>query len=134
MAMISRKEHLDYLELHWSSNRFMGLRDEINRQQEQRAVEEVIEKLIPPSNIRHLKIEGYFGSRLPNWMMVPATQVFKNLRILRMDNLGCCTQLPYVGCASFLVWRLWPLMAHLPSRVLGLSSSHPHPWQIAEVS
>ncbi|CAD6256397.1 unnamed protein product [Miscanthus lutarioriparius] len=97
MAMISSKEHLDYLELHWSSTGFMGLRDETNKkqqQQQQRALEEVIEKLSPPSSIRHLHIEGYFGSRLPNWMMVPATWVFKSLRILRMDKLCCCTQLP----------------------------------------
>ena len=31
MAMISSKEHIDYLELNWSSSRFMGLRDEINK-------------------------------------------------------------------------------------------------------
>jgi len=92
--MISSKEHLDYLELHWSSTGFMGLRDETNKQQQQRVVEEVIEKLSPPSSIRHLHMEGYFGSRLPNWMMVPATWVFKSLRLLRMDKLCCCTQLP----------------------------------------
>ncbi|XP_066342310.1 putative disease resistance protein RGA4 [Miscanthus floridulus] len=94
MAMVSSKEHLDYLELHWSSSGFMGLRDETNKQQRQRVVEEVIEVLSPPSSIRHLSIEGYFGSRLPNWMMVPATCVFKSLRLLRMDKLCCCTQLP----------------------------------------
>jgi hypothetical protein len=32
MAMITSKEHLDYLELNWSSSGFMGLRDEINKQ------------------------------------------------------------------------------------------------------
>jgi len=93
MAKISSKEHLEYLELHWSSTGFMGLRDETNKQQ-QRALEEVIEKLSPPSSIRHLYIKGYFGSRLPNWMMVPATCGFKSLRILRMDKLHYCTQLP----------------------------------------
>ena len=94
MAMISSKEHLDYLGLYWSSTGFMGLRDETNKQQQQRVVEEVIEKLSPPSSIRHLHMEGYFGSRLPNWMMVPATCGFKSLRILRMDKLHYCTQLP----------------------------------------
>ena len=96
MAMISSKEHLDYLELHWSSTGFMGLRDETNKQQQQqqRALVEVIEKLSPPSSTRHIHIEGYFGSRLPNWMMDPATWVFKSLRILRMDKLHYCTQLP----------------------------------------
>ncbi|XP_066342097.1 putative disease resistance RPP13-like protein 1 [Miscanthus floridulus] len=94
MAMISSKEHLDYLGLYWSSTGFTGLRDETNKQQQQRVVEDVIEKLSPPSSIRHLSIKGYFGSRLPNWMMVPATCGFKSLRILRMDKLHYCTQLP----------------------------------------
>jgi hypothetical protein len=77
----------------------MGLSDETNRQQQQqRVVEEVIEKLTPPCSLRDLFIEGYFGSRLPNWMMVPATWVFRSLRILRMDNFGCCTQLPNGLC------------------------------------
>jgi len=95
MAMVSSKEHLDYLGLYWSSTGIMGLRDETNKQQQQqRVVEEVIEVLSPPSSIRHLHMEGYFGSRLPNWMMVPATCGFKSLRILRMDKLHYCTQLP----------------------------------------
>ena len=97
MAMISSKENLDYLELHCSSTGFMGLRVETNKQQ-QRALEEVIEKLSPPSSIRHLYIRGYFGSRLPNWMMVPATWVFKSLKILKMEKFCCCTQLPNGLC------------------------------------
>jgi hypothetical protein len=97
-AMISSKEHIDYLVLKWSSSGFMELRDEINKREQQRVVEEVIDKLSPPSSIRHLYIDGYFGSRLPNWMMVPATSAYKSLRILRMDNLRCCTQLPNGLC------------------------------------
>ncbi|XP_066342285.1 putative disease resistance protein RGA4 [Miscanthus floridulus] len=41
MAMISSKEHLDYLGLYWSSTGFMGLRDETNKQQQQRVVEDI---------------------------------------------------------------------------------------------
>jgi len=132
MSMISRKEHLDYLELNWSSSGSMGLREEINKPQQQRAVEEVTEKPSPPSSIRHLNIEGYFGSRLPNWMIFPATWVFNRLMHLRIDKLHYCTQLPKV-CASSLFWRPWSLTTHLPSRVLVLSSSHPPPWQWVEV-
>ncbi|XP_066342289.1 putative disease resistance protein RGA4 [Miscanthus floridulus] len=40
MAMISSKEHLHLLALYWSSSGFMGLRDETNKQQQQRVVEE----------------------------------------------------------------------------------------------
>ena len=76
MAMvISSKEHLDYLELNWSSSGCVGSRDEMEKQQQQRAAEEVLEKLCPSSSIRHLIIKGYFGCQLPNWMMVQAACV-----------------------------------------------------------
>ena len=61
-------------------------------------MEEVIEKLSPAYSIRHLDTEGYFGSRLRNWMMVPATWVFKSLSILKMEKFCCCTQLPNGLC------------------------------------
>ena len=132
MAMISSKEHLDYLELHWSSSGFMGRRGETNMQQQQRVVKEVIEKLSPPSSTRHIDIEGYFGSPLPNWIMVPATWVFKSLRILRMDKLHYCTQLPNGLCQLPSVETL-SINDAVSSRVLGLSSCHPPPWQWVEV-
>jgi hypothetical protein len=94
MARISSKEHLDYLELHWSSRGCMGVKDETEKQRQQQAVEEVIEKLHPPSSIQHLHIEEYFGRQLPNWMMVLDTLAFKSLRLLHLENLACCTQLP----------------------------------------
>jgi len=95
MAMvISSKEHLDYLELNWSSSGCVGSRDEMEKQQQQRAAEEVLEKLWPSSSIRHLDIEGYFGCQLPNWMMVQAAWDFKSLRFLMLKDLPCCTRLP----------------------------------------
>ncbi|XP_039778037.1 putative disease resistance protein At3g14460 isoform X2 [Panicum virgatum] len=96
MARISSKERLDYLELHWSSSGWMELRDEIEKQQQQHAAEEVLEKLCPPPRIQHLRIQGYFGRMLPNWMMVPnaAIEAFKSLMILALWDLCCCTKLP----------------------------------------
>ena len=73
MARVSSKEHLDYLELHWSSSGCVGPRDRMVKQQQE--AEEVVGKLCPPSSIRHLIIEGYFGCHLPNWMMVQAACV-----------------------------------------------------------
>ena len=72
-TIISSKEHLDYLELHWSSSGCVGPRDRMVKQQQE--AEEVVGKLCPPSSIRHLIIEGYFGCHLPNWMMVQAACV-----------------------------------------------------------
>jgi len=96
MARIGSKEHLDYLGLYWSSSGWMELSEEIQKQQQQHATEEVLEKLCPPPRTQHLHIEGYFGRMLPNWMMVPnaATGTFKSLMILGLWDLRCCTKLP----------------------------------------
>jgi Leucine-rich repeat (LRR) protein len=96
MARISSKEHLDYLGLCWSSSEWMELREEIKKQQQQHAAEEVLENLCPPPRTQHLHIEGYFGRMLPNWMTVPnaATWTFKSLMILGLWDLPCCTKLP----------------------------------------
>jgi hypothetical protein len=93
-AMVSGKEHLDYLQLNWSSSGWMGLRDEMERQQRQHAAEEVLEKLCPPPSVQHLWIEGYFGRMLPNWMTVPATGAFKSLTMLELVDMPCCAKLP----------------------------------------
>ena len=55
--VISSEEHLDYFELNWSSSACVGSRDEMEKQQPQRAAEEVLEKLCPSSSIRHPIIE-----------------------------------------------------------------------------
>ncbi|CAO2144654.1 unnamed protein product [Urochloa humidicola] len=72
----------------------MGSWDEIQKQQQQRVVGEVIEKLSPPPCIQNLGIIGYFGLMLPNWMMIPATAAFKSLKYLTLKDLPCCTKLP----------------------------------------
>ncbi|TVU23253.1 hypothetical protein EJB05_25606, partial [Eragrostis curvula] len=93
-AMISSKGHLSYLELSCSSSRYMGSRDELEKQQQQKATEEVFENLCPPTCVEQLWVEGYFGRHLPHWMMIPATSTFMSLRYLTMKDLPCCTQLP----------------------------------------
>ena len=67
MARINSKEHLNYLELLWSSRGWMGLSDEMEKQQRQHIVEEVLEKLCPPPRIQHIHVEGCFGHLLPNF-------------------------------------------------------------------
>ncbi|TVU40542.1 hypothetical protein EJB05_14009, partial [Eragrostis curvula] len=93
-AMISSKRHLDVLELYSSSSRYMGIMDEVVKQRQQQVVEKVYDELRPPSCIEHLLIHGYFGRRLPNWMMEPASSAFKSLKFLFLKDLTCCTQLP----------------------------------------
>jgi hypothetical protein len=60
-----------------------------------RQIEEVFDELCPPLGLEILNIEGYFGERLPRWMM-PASAVTPlwSLRILMMDDLAYCTELP----------------------------------------
>jgi hypothetical protein len=94
-AMVSSKEHLDYLMLHWSSSGWMELRGGREKQQRQQHVaEEVLEKLCPPPGVQHLIIQGYFGRMLPNWTTAPATGAFNSLTILNLLDLPCCTKLP----------------------------------------
>ncbi|CAL4986924.1 unnamed protein product [Urochloa decumbens] len=94
-ARISSKKHLIYLELHWSNSKeIMGSWDDIEKQQQQQVAGEVIEKLCPPPCIQDLRIGGYIGCMLPNWMMIPATAAFKSLNYLGLEDLPCCTKLP----------------------------------------
>ncbi|XP_066334995.1 putative disease resistance protein RGA1 [Miscanthus floridulus] len=66
-----------------------GISDKAKRQ-----MEEVFDELCPPRGLEHLKIKGYFGERLPGWMMLTAVTPLWSLRILTMDDLACCTELP----------------------------------------
>ncbi|KAF8700080.1 hypothetical protein HU200_034441 [Digitaria exilis] len=100
-ARVSSKQHLNYLQLHWSSSGWTGLGDEMEeeKQQQQCVAEEVLEKLCPPPRIQHIIIRGYFGRMLPVWMTVPAsTGSFKSFTILMLKDLPCCTRLPEGLC------------------------------------
>ncbi|XP_066336756.1 putative disease resistance protein RGA4 [Miscanthus floridulus] len=59
-----------------------------------RQIEEVFDELCPPLGLENLNIEGYFGERLPGWMMLTAVTPLGSLRILTMDDLAGCTELP----------------------------------------
>ncbi|GJM94634.1 hypothetical protein PR202_ga11297 [Eleusine coracana subsp. coracana] len=93
-ADISNKENLTYFDLDCNSSRgrIVSVDDEIVHQQE--AVKTVFEKLCPPTCIETVRIMGYFGRRLPNWMMAPTSVAFKSLLYVVLKDLPCCTQLP----------------------------------------
>ncbi|CAM0153078.1 unnamed protein product [Urochloa decumbens] len=126
-ARISSKKHLIYLELHWNINEeIMGSWDEIEKQQQQQVAGEVIEKVCPPPFIQDVWICGYFGRKLPNWMMVPTTAAFKSLRHLGLEDLPCCTKVPDGLCQlpslEVLVIRNAPAIKKIGFEVQALSS------------
>ncbi|KAK3118150.1 hypothetical protein QOZ80_9BG0694960 [Eleusine coracana subsp. coracana] len=64
----------------------------------QQQIEEVFDELCPPPCLEVLVINGYFGRRLPGWLMSAADMSIGSLRILMMEGLPCCTELPDVLC------------------------------------
>ncbi|XP_011013381.1 PREDICTED: putative disease resistance protein RGA1 isoform X3 [Populus euphratica] len=63
--------------------------------------EEVLEGLHPHSNLKKLKICGYGGSRLPNWMM-NLNMTLPNLVEMELSTFPNCEQLPPLGKLQFL--------------------------------
>jgi hypothetical protein len=71
-----------------------GLIEYIISKVKQQTIEKVFDDLCPPPNVDFLAINGYFGRRLPRWMMSSSDMPLRRLRILLMADLACCTQLP----------------------------------------
>ncbi|CAL4991324.1 unnamed protein product [Urochloa decumbens] len=99
-VMISSKRYLSYLVLKCkASGHVMGLGNEDEQQQKQSLIEEVLEKLCPPSCLENLVIKsGFIGRQLPRWMQDSASVSYKSLRYLVLEDLHCCTQLPNGLC------------------------------------
>ncbi|XP_062182919.1 putative disease resistance protein RGA1 [Phragmites australis] len=98
-ARLGEKVHLRYLSLYCTSRRGDdGRLDECASEEEQQRIVDVFEELCPPPCLEVLGIKGYLGRWLPRWMTSNAAAPLKNLRIILMDDLACCTELPNGLC------------------------------------
>ncbi|XP_058222880.1 putative disease resistance RPP13-like protein 1 [Rhododendron vialii] len=82
-AKMREKKHLDKLALEW----FGSTEDSQNAR-------DVLEKLEPHTNLKHLAIKNYGGTRYPTWL---GDQLFCNMASLRLDNCNNCFSLPPLG-------------------------------------
>ena len=98
-AKLGGKKRLRYLSLHCTSrlgdDGLLVKKEEGISEKAKRQIEEVFDELCPPHGLEHLSVNGYFGERLPGWMMPAAAYMpLRSLRTLMMDDLACCTELP----------------------------------------
>ncbi|KAF7082585.1 hypothetical protein CFC21_086449 [Triticum aestivum] len=95
-AKLSEKVHLTGLSL-ICDYRLYGLIEEQGTsvsEEEHQKIEKVFDELCPPPNLDFLYINGYFGRRLPRWMISSSVVALKSLRTLMVHDLACCTELP----------------------------------------
>jgi hypothetical protein len=94
--------HLSYLLLNCTSR--LEDDEQLIREHEgfseddQQHIMDVFDELCPPPCLDVLEIERFFGRWFPRWMRSTAAVLLENLRILTMDDLPCCIELPNVMC------------------------------------
>jgi len=111
-ARIGEKVRLRYLSLECTCrighDGQLVIKDEegIPELQQQQLIEEVLNEFHPPLGLENLEIIWYFGQRLPRWMMSTAVVPLGSLRILSMEDLAYCMELPnglcQLPCLEFL--------------------------------
>ncbi|XP_066333462.1 putative disease resistance RPP13-like protein 1 [Miscanthus floridulus] len=125
-AKLGEKNHLRYLSLCCTSR----LGDDVVLVEEEEGIsekdkwqiEEVFDVICPPLGLENINIEGYFGQRLPRWMMPTAVAPLRSLWILTMDDLVCCTELPsglsQLPCLELLQITKAPAIKHVGLELL----------------
>ncbi|KAF2322325.1 hypothetical protein GH714_011832 [Hevea brasiliensis] len=122
-ANLKVKRHLRRLKLRWE-----GDGDDSQRERN------VLEKLEPHLNVEDLCIDGYNGTRLPDWL---GDFSFSTLAILKLEECRYCSFLPPLGQLTSLK-ELW-IIAFDRVQVVGLefygssSTSNENPFRSLEI-
>ncbi|PKU72371.1 Putative disease resistance protein [Dendrobium catenatum] len=67
-------------------------------EEQELAIEELFDKIIPPESLEIFKIDKFFGRLLPNWMVSSSFKIYlPNLTKLSFWCIKSCTQLPPLG-------------------------------------
>jgi hypothetical protein len=120
-ARLSEKMHLSYLLLscitcHRDDGHSVKEQEGISEKEHQQ-IEELFDELCPPSCLEFLQVRGYFGRRLPRWMMSTTVEPLGCLRILMLEDLLCCNEFPdglcQLPCLEFLQILHAPAIKHI---------------------
>ncbi|OEL14863.1 putative disease resistance protein RGA1 [Dichanthelium oligosanthes] len=120
-ARIDEKMCLSYLLLSCTSRHRddgrMVKEEECISEKEQQQIEDLFDELCPPTCLEFLQFRGYFGRQLPRWMRLPTVEPLGCLRLLMLEDLPCCTELPdglcRLPCLEFLQILRAPAMKYI---------------------
>ncbi|KAM3310063.1 hypothetical protein ACQJBY_031013 [Aegilops geniculata] len=132
-ARLAEKKYLHILELCCNNRRSRdgGLVKDVFSERDQSIIEEVFCELYPPPSIEDIRINGYFGRHLPRWIMRTATTPLGSLRLLKLEDLALCTQLPdglcQLPCLESLMVDEAPMIKHVGPEFVQPQSNHLHP-------
>ncbi|KAF7117145.1 hypothetical protein RHSIM_RhsimUnG0000600 [Rhododendron simsii] len=120
-AKMSEKKYLEKLALKWDSIT-----------EDSQNARDVLEKLEPHTNLKHLEIKNYGGTRFPTWL---GDQLFCNMVSLRLENCENCFSLPPLGqlpSLKELTIARMPNITNVGHEFYGESGSLSKPFQSLE--
>ncbi|XP_058182065.1 putative disease resistance RPP13-like protein 1 [Rhododendron vialii] len=120
-AKMSGKKYLERLELKWD-----------NITEDSQNARDVLEKLEPHTNLKHLEIKNYGGTRFSTWL---GDQSFCNMVSLRLENCENCFSLPPLGqlpSLKELTIARMPNITNVGHEFYGESGSLSKPFQSLE--